>query len=42
MEDQRMKGFLVREDDYSSRNQHLAGLTDEQLENATGETDPKD
>lgn len=31
MEDQRMKGFLVREDDYSSRNQHLAGLTDEQL-----------
>lgn len=26
-----MKGFIVREDDYRSRNQHLAGLTDEQL-----------
>lgn len=26
-----MKGFIVREDDYTSRNQHLAGLTDEQL-----------
>jgi D-ornithine 4,5-aminomutase subunit alpha len=31
MEDQNMKGFLVREDDFRSRNQHLVGLTDEQL-----------
>ena len=26
-----MKGFIKREDDYLQRNQHLAGLTDEQL-----------
>lgn len=26
-----MKGFVIREDDYKSRNQHLEGLSDEQL-----------